>query len=149
MSMIEGQQISKQNCWAITSPKKGNKWIWFSILATQKEYFRVVRITKQIRLFAFWRNYCSTILFWYLLTFNMLSILWKSLEHQSPFRICLFVCSRVRVRYEPWALFVLAYRKVASSNTSRLEAHAGFFRLVMKEIFDPYVLWPFDKKLIS
>ena len=32
------------------------------------------------------------------------------------------------------------YSKVASSNTSRLEAHAGFFRLLMKGIFDPYVL---------
>ena len=41
------------------------------------------------------------------------------------------------------------YRKVASSNTSRLEAHAGFFRSIMKGILDPYVLWPFDKKLIS
>ena len=41
------------------------------------------------------------------------------------------------------------YRKVASSNTSRLEAHAGFFRLLMKGFFYPYVLWPFDKKLIS
>ena len=34
----------------------------------------------------------------------------------------------------------VVYRKVASSNTSRLEAHAGFFRLLMKGIFDPYVL---------
>ena len=41
------------------------------------------------------------------------------------------------------------YRTVMSSNTSRLEAHAGFFRLIMKGIFDPCVLWPFDKKLIS
>ena len=41
-----------------------------------------------------------------------------------------------------------AHRKVVSSNTSRLEAHAGFFRLLMKGIFEPYVLWPFDKKLI-
>ena len=40
------------------------------------------------------------------------------------------------------------YRKFASSNTSRLEAHEGFFRLFMKGIFDLYVLWPFDKKLI-
>ena len=32
------------------------------------------------------------------------------------------------------------YRKVVSSNMSRLEAHAGFFRLLMKGIFDPYVL---------
>ena len=31
---------------------------------------------------------------------------------------------------------------------SHLEAHAGFFRLLMKGIFDPYVLWPFDKKFI-
>ena len=32
------------------------------------------------------------------------------------------------------------YRKVASSNMSRLEAHKGFFRLLMKGILDPYVL---------
>ena len=36
-----------------------------------------------------------------------------------------------------WPFFV--YRKVASSNMSCLEAHAGFFRLLMKGIFDPYV----------
>ena len=40
------------------------------------------------------------------------------------------------------------YRKVTSSNTSCLEAHAGLFRLLMKGIFDPYVLGPYDKKLI-
>ena len=32
------------------------------------------------------------------------------------------------------------YRKVASSNTFRLEAHAGFIRMLMKGIFYPYVL---------
>ena len=32
------------------------------------------------------------------------------------------------------------YRKIASFNTSRLEAHAGFFRLLMKGINDHYVL---------
>ena len=42
-----------------------------------------------------------------------------------------------------------AYRKIACSKTSRLEGHAGFFRLLRKGIFDPYVMWPFDKKLIS
>ena len=31
------------------------------------------------------------------------------------------------------------YRKIASSNTSRLEAQKGFFRLLMKRIFGPYV----------
>ena len=32
------------------------------------------------------------------------------------------------------------YRKVASSNTSHLEVHAGFYRLFMKGIFNAYVL---------
>ena len=31
------------------------------------------------------------------------------------------------------------YRKVASSNTSQFEAHAGFFRLLTKGIFNPHV----------
>ena len=31
------------------------------------------------------------------------------------------------------------YRKVASSNKSLLETHAGFFRLLMKGMFDPYI----------
>ena len=31
------------------------------------------------------------------------------------------------------------YRKIVSSNTSRIEAHVGFLRLLMKEIFGPYV----------
>ena len=35
------------------------------------------------------------------------------------------------------AIFI--YHKVASSNMSHLEAHAGFFRLLMKGIFNPYV----------
>ena len=47
-----------------------------------------------------------------------------------------------------WVSPMVIYRKIASSNTSRLEAHVGFFRLLMKGIFGPYVLWPFDKKLI-
>ena len=42
------------------------------------------------------------------------------------------------------------YRKVASSNTSHLEAHAGFFRLLMKGIFDPYMYCDhLTQKLIS
>ena len=38
-------------------------------------------------------------------------------------------------------------QKVASSYTSRLEAHAGIYRFLMKGIFNAYVIWPFDKKL--
>ena len=34
----------------------------------------------------------------------------------------------------------LKYRVVVSSNKSRLEAHPGIFRLLMKRIFDAYVL---------
>ena len=41
------------------------------------------------------------------------------------------------------------YRIVTSSSPSRIEAHAGLFRLLVKGIFDPYVLWPFDKNMIS
>ena len=40
------------------------------------------------------------------------------------------------------------YHKIASSNTSRLEANVAFFRWLMKGLFGPYVLRPFDKKLI-
>ena len=43
-----------------------------------------------------------------------------------------YIAVRIHVMFD--------YRKVASSNTSRLEAHVGFFRLLMKGIFDPYVL---------
>ena len=38
-------------------------------------------------------------------------------------------------------------RRVSSSIKSGLEAHAVFFRLLMKGIFDPSV--PFDRNLIS
>ena len=39
----------------------------------------------------------------------------------------------------------LTYRKVVSSNTSCLETYAGFFKLLMKKILDPYVLWLLTK----
>jgi hypothetical protein len=45
-------------------------------------------------------------------------------------------------------VFLKTYCKVASSNTSHLGAHVGFFRLIMKGLLDPYVLPLFDKKLI-
>ena len=37
-------------------------------------------------------------------------------------------------------VFFFITRRIASSNTYRLEAHAGFFRLLMKGMFDPYAL---------
>ena len=39
------------------------------------------------------------------------------------------------------------YRIIASSNTSHLEAHPGIFTLLLKGIFDAYLLWPFDKNV--
>ena len=44
------------------------------------------------------------------------------------------------VKLTLYYLLLRYYQKVASSNTSRLEAHAGFFRLLMKGISDPNVL---------
>ena len=41
------------------------------------------------------------------------------------------------------------YRKVTSTSLSRLEAHAGFFRLSMKGKFYVYLLWTSEEKLIS
>ena len=35
---------------------------------------------------------------------------------------------------------LMKYRKVASSNTFRFEAHAGSFRLLMRGILGPYEL---------
>ena len=49
----------------------------------------------------------------------------------------------------PYKVGCIKKFKVASSNTFHLKAHAGFFRLLVKGILDPYVLRPFDKKLIS
>ena len=40
-------------------------------------------------------------------------------------------------------------RKVAGSSMSHLKAHAGHFRLLVKGIFNAYVLWPFGKNFIS
>ena len=55
---------------------------------------------------------------------------WKMLPsiENSPFQIILH------------GKIIYTYRKVASSNTCCLEAHAGFYRLLMKGFFDPYVL---------
>ena len=55
----------------------------------------------------------------------------------------------IKAKFWKWENISGNYSKVASSNISRLEAHTGFFRLRIKGIFDPYVLRPFNKKLIS
>ena len=63
---------------------------------------------------------------------------------------CLAILEPVEVSYIQYQKNLLnIYRKVASSNKSRLEGHADFFRLLMKGNFDTFVLRTFDKKLIS
>ena len=46
--------------------------------------------------------------------------------------------------YEVCVVLII-YLKIESSNTSRLEAHAGVFRLLMKHIFDTYDKLPWLK----
>ena len=46
-----------------------------------------------------------------------------------------FLCSFISQN-----VFFFVYRKVTSSNTSCLETHVGIYRLLMKGIFDAYVL---------
>ena len=43
-------------------------------------------------------------------------------------------------RMNVFAICVYNYRRVTSSNTPRLEPHPGFYRLLMKGIFDAYLL---------
>ena len=42
----------------------------------------------------------------------------------------------------------IIYRNVTSTSPSCFEAHAGLFRLLMKGIFDAYVLLSFDKSFV-
>ena len=64
-----------------------------------------------------------------------------------PQKTCVAKVIGCSVFWIAWFLEPL-YCKIASSNTFRLEAHVVLFRLLMKGIFGPYVLWTFDKKLI-
>ena len=68
----------------------------------------------------------------------------RSLSHLNIRKACLFQNYFIIanwIAHEGLAfLFNKAYYcKVRSSNMSRLEAHAGFFRMLMKGIFDHYV----------
>ena len=85
------------------------------------------RLSHVLFKFSFWHFILVTLDF--VLCVNL--IIWK-------------VCSNVHKIFH-WQR---QYRIVASTSPSRIEAHAGLSRLLMKGIFDPYVLWPFDKKLI-
>ena len=56
----------------------------------------------------------------------------------NHFRLSRMIMMKVNIRYY----------KVATSNTSHLEAHAGSFRLLMTGAIDPYLLLLFDNQLI-
>ena len=60
----------------------------------------------------------------------------RKMEVESNFNLTLAAhCSLMHFGH----IHPVNYHKVASSNMSCLEAHAGFFRLLMKGIFDPFV----------
>ena len=82
---------------------------------------------------------------------------WEKSQRPYPCCRCSFMFFQKEVKIErkhsfilflssdyPYKLYIdiiaRYYCKVASSNTSRLEAHAGFFELLIKGIFDLYVL---------
>ena len=73
---------------------------------------------------------------------HAISHLWKSL-YISP-AVSAMRCQNFKKMKD----YETNYSKVISSNSFCLEAHAGICRLLMKGIFDAYVLCPFDKKLI-
>ena len=68
---------------------------------------------------------------------------------KKPFK-CNTWNNMLKKRIKTMYLFIWkhTYRIVASRSTSRLVTCLGLYRLLMKGIFDPYVLWPFGKKLI-
>ena len=91
-----------------------------------------------------WSKICSSYYF-----FIYISLAYTFEVSGLTLSLMYIYCDLLRKAWFRSQLETCVYRKVGSSNTFHLEAHAGFLRLLMKEIFDPYVLWPFDKKLIS
>ena len=76
--------------------------------------------------------------------------LWLKNKSKKTFNLkdCAIVMTVIQLPNE-LRLPLEKYHKVMSYNTFCLEAHAGIFRLLMKGIFDPYVLSSSDKKWIS
>ena len=101
---FKGQEISKQNCRAIISPKKRTDIFVFAILTVRK-YLKLgmeIQVSsipgspgkknKRVRLF-FGRSYCSTILFRDLLTFSR-----DPYVVQSKLRIRVLTYLRLEIR---------------------------------------------------
>ena len=64
-------------------------------------------------------------------------------------KIAQCIISQKNLHYFEWIAFSdIKYRKVTSTSPSCFESHVGLFRLLMKGIFDAYVLWPFGEKFI-
>ena len=61
----------------------------------------------------------------------------KSVVFSKEVRVSKYMFLKNKLSRLGDVISAFVYRKVASSNTSRLEAHAGFFRLLMKGIFNP------------
>ena len=95
-------------------------------------------------------NWVFLLIFEHYLQLQFIGIFW---ENQKNWKISTNVISHNLVTFKKILEIsnfygLLEYCIVASASLFRFEAHTGLFRLLMKGIFDPYVLWPFDKKLI-
>ena len=119
------------------SPGEGWSVCW--VVKVQPTEFKI-----SLKFQSFWMCFLKEYCVLYSLIFFICSI-FEELYHPKfcPIFVCSWLCwfKNMKTSFE--------YRKVASSSPSRIEPHAGLFRLLMKGIFDPYVLWTFDKKLIS
>ena len=86
----------------------------------------------------------ASVLAWASAVVNPFIYAFKNRQYQQAF-IKVIVCKVTRSNSLSLILLgcvtrIKIHRKIASSNTSCLEAHVGFFRLLMKGTFDPYIL---------
>ena len=72
----------------------------------------------------------------YVFPITLLSLYWSIFGHLKNLGL---IHGHLAKRYLNYAQ-TNSYRKIASTNTSRLEEHAGFFRLSMKRKIDVYLL---------
>ena len=69
----------------------------------------------------------------------MQNLIGAKFPHFLPFAIRCRMKLVILYKVKHLSLSDFQYHKVESSNMSCLEAHVGFFRLLMKGIFGPYV----------
>ena len=144
----KGQQISKQNCRAVTSLKR----ICFSILTVRKylklefsissfKYFRTVRIEKQIRSFVFGRSLLldnfvliSTDLYQEIQklrsTFPYISYLLQSIDKQVMFNFLDIDCPSLLMIFFFWAK-IIDNININSASIKKIPNQVGYNNFVI------------------